>query len=185
MLLPRGHALFSNHKFTTPVLFAGGFNSDFKLARTYSWNFSAEHQLVGDFVLRGAYVGSQASHLQIVVQRNPGIFANAGRRTLYPQFQSIRARRTIGSCATSIPRLSAPTLLAHSATAGVISCSRLTPTTGILGFRRTGASRSDTACSSDGRCSTRSIRQASDCPIRRRRVPRSEELPAAGQFRPA
>ncbi|MCZ2077669.1 MAG: carboxypeptidase regulatory-like domain-containing protein [Bryobacterales bacterium] len=79
----------SSATFTTPVLFAGGFNPDFKLARTYSWNLSVEHQLVSNFVLRAAYVGSQASHLQLVVQRNPGIFANGGRRTLFPEFQSV------------------------------------------------------------------------------------------------
>ena len=75
--------------FTRPVLFAGGFNPDFQLARTYSWNFSLEQQVMTDLVLRGAYVGSETSHLQIVVQRNPGMFADSGRRSLFSDFQSV------------------------------------------------------------------------------------------------
>lgn len=75
--------------FTKPVLFAGGFNPDFRLARTYSWNLSVEHQLATNLVVRAAYVGSETSHLQIVVQRNPGLFSAGGQRALYPEFQSV------------------------------------------------------------------------------------------------
>lgn len=79
----------SSATFTLPVLFAGGFNPDFRLARTYSWNMSVEHQLTPTLIARAAYVGSETSHLQIVVQRNPGIFAAGGQRTLFPEFQSV------------------------------------------------------------------------------------------------
>jgi hypothetical protein len=75
--------------FIGPVLFAGGFDRDFQLARTYSWNVSIQHQLKETWVLRSAYVGSQSSHLQLVAQRNPGLFAFGGARALYPDFQSV------------------------------------------------------------------------------------------------
>jgi hypothetical protein len=45
--------------------------------------------MAGNWLLRAAYVGSEAYHLQTPIERNPGIFAAAGQRTRYPEFQSV------------------------------------------------------------------------------------------------
>jgi hypothetical protein len=79
----------SDTPFTLPVFFQGGFNPDFKLARQLSWNFSIERQFGDNWLVRGAYVGSESYHLINAIERNPGIFAAKGARTWYPDFSSV------------------------------------------------------------------------------------------------
>jgi len=79
----------SDVQFVTPVFFQGGWDQNFKLARNISWNFSIEHSFASDWLVRGAYVGSEAYHLVNAIERNPGIYAAEGRRILYPNFSQV------------------------------------------------------------------------------------------------
>jgi hypothetical protein len=74
---------------TTPVSIQAAFTPNFKPARSQSWNFSIEHALHHDYLIRVAYIGSESYHLPVPIQLNPGIFAAGGHRTTYPNFDSV------------------------------------------------------------------------------------------------
>src|SRR5262249_32514041 len=78
-----------NTPITKPLFFQAGYSDDFRLARNQSWNLSIERQLQANWLVRAAYVGSETYHLQTPIERNPGIFSAGGRRTRYPDFQSV------------------------------------------------------------------------------------------------
>ncbi len=61
----------------------------FQTRITQSWNLSIEQQLSKSYALHLAYVGSQSYHQATPVDLNPGIYANSGNRTIYPNFSEI------------------------------------------------------------------------------------------------
>jgi hypothetical protein len=77
-----------NVGFVTPVFFQGGWDQNFKLGRNQSWNMSIEHQLASNWLVRAAYVGSEAFHLVNAIERNPGIYGLLGGRS-FTNFQSV------------------------------------------------------------------------------------------------
>ena len=72
-----------------PVAIPGTFANNFHLGLTQSWNLSVEQQFTQTLAGHFAYVASQSYHQATTVEQNPGIFANGGARTLYPNFSSI------------------------------------------------------------------------------------------------
>ena len=78
----------SDATFTTPIAFQAGWNQDFRLGRNQTWNVSIERQFLNNWLARAAYVGSEAYHLVVPIERNPGIFSlDGGRR--YSDFSSV------------------------------------------------------------------------------------------------
>ena len=61
---------------------------DFKLGMTESWNVTAEQQISQSMAVRLAYVGSESYHQSVIIDENPGIYANAGAR-LYSAFSQV------------------------------------------------------------------------------------------------
>jgi hypothetical protein len=47
----------------------------------YNWNFSVEHQLASNWVLRAAYVGSQSRHLLESLELNPAVYIPGSKLT--------------------------------------------------------------------------------------------------------
>lgn len=77
-------------KFVLPVFVQEHFSNDFRIGKVQSWNFSIEHQLRGDILIRAAYVGSEGYHLPNVAERNPGFYSANGARPLYsPNFTNV------------------------------------------------------------------------------------------------
>lgn len=62
---------------------------DLKVGYMQNWNFVIEHQLPGDWLLRGAYVGSKGTRLLNSPEINPGVYgpgataANVNQRRIY------------------------------------------------------------------------------------------------------
>ena len=79
----------SSVQFPQPVTLEDSFQSNFKLGRIQTWNFSIEHQLGTSWLVRAAYVGSEAYHMQTVVDLNPGYYSAAGARLRYSSFGQI------------------------------------------------------------------------------------------------
>ena len=84
----------ANSTFALPVSLGSIFANDLHMPITESWNLSVEHQFKENFLLRLAYVGSQAYHLALNLDENPGI---NGVRTTYPNFGNILAASGIGT----------------------------------------------------------------------------------------
>jgi hypothetical protein len=72
-----------------PVNLPGVFASNFHLGITQSWNLSLEQQFTKKLAAHFAYVASESYHQATTVEQNPGIFADGGARTLYPNFSSV------------------------------------------------------------------------------------------------
>lgn len=87
----------SNSSFATPISLQAVFSNDFKLGVTQSWNLSVEQKLTSSTVLNMAYVGSESYHQTTVIDQNPGIYANGGARTTYPNFANILTQSSIGT----------------------------------------------------------------------------------------
>jgi hypothetical protein len=79
----------SNVSFVTPVNVQAAFNPNFRLPWQQSWNVSVEHQFPLGILTTVAYVGSDAYHLAVGNDSNPGIYASNGARTTYPNFSSV------------------------------------------------------------------------------------------------
>jgi len=79
----------TNSTFVLPTQLQAVFPSDFKLGITQSWNLSIEQQFAKTFAMHLAYVGSQSYHQATPIDLNPGIYANGGARTIYPNFSEI------------------------------------------------------------------------------------------------
>jgi len=62
----------------TPVTVPDGFAPNFTDGHTYTWNVSIEHQFASDWLIRGAYVGSESDHQSIASNINWGQFFGAG-----------------------------------------------------------------------------------------------------------
>jgi hypothetical protein len=72
-----------------PISLPGVFASNFKLGITQSWNLSVEQQFTNKLAMHIAYVASESYHQATTVEQNPGIYANGGNRTTYPNFSSV------------------------------------------------------------------------------------------------
>lgn len=60
----------------------------------YNWNLAVERQLVSDWLVRLAYVGSHGSHLRDLVQLNPAVYTRGSslspdQRRVFPGYSSI------------------------------------------------------------------------------------------------
>ena len=84
-------------QFITPVTLEGTFARNFKLGVTQSWNASVEQQLPGAMAMHLAYVGSESYHQATPLDLNPGIYADAGARSRYPQMGPILEMMTAGT----------------------------------------------------------------------------------------
>lgn len=73
--------------FLTPVGVAAAFDpANFVLPRELSWNFTVEHQFATNWLVSVGYVGTESYHLATPIDQNPGIYADAGDRTRYPNY---------------------------------------------------------------------------------------------------
>ena len=79
----------ANSAVPTPVTVSAIFANNFKLGITQSWNVSVERQFKSNLAVHLGYVGSETYHQAEVIDQNPGIYANGGRRTTYPAFGGI------------------------------------------------------------------------------------------------
>ena len=82
----------SNYVFPRPTA-AYGFdpNSNFVIPVIYNWNLTIEHQLASRWLLRTAYVGSHAGHLNEYIQKNPAVYIpgsglSTDKRRIYQPF---------------------------------------------------------------------------------------------------
>ncbi len=64
---------------------------------TQSWTASIERQLTKTLAAHIAYVGSESYHQTVNIDLNPGIYANGGNRTRYPDFSTIFENASIGT----------------------------------------------------------------------------------------
>jgi hypothetical protein len=83
--------------FLTPLALGSVFAPNFRLPITQSWTVSIEQQLTSDLAFHLAYVGSQTFHATTIIDKNPGIYANGGNRTTYPEFSDIIQDASIGT----------------------------------------------------------------------------------------
>ena len=79
----------ANSAVPVPVTVSAIFANNFKLGITQSWSVSVEHQLASNLALHLAYIGSETYHQEEAIDQNPGIYANSGKRTIYPNFGGI------------------------------------------------------------------------------------------------
>ncbi len=86
-----------NATFPTPVLavtYDPANNSQMKPPVTYNYNFTVEHQFLGGWLGRIAYVGSESRHLTETIELNPAVYtpgstAGTDARRLFQPFGSI------------------------------------------------------------------------------------------------
>jgi hypothetical protein len=86
----------------------------FKLGVTQSWNASVEQQINQNMVLRLAYVGSQTYHAPFILDRNPGIYANAGSRSTFSAFGEILDTFSYGTANYNALQVSLERRLSHN-----------------------------------------------------------------------
>ncbi|AXC15842.1 Oar protein [Acidisarcina polymorpha] len=104
----------SNVAFVTPVNVQAAFNPKFRLPWQQSWNLSIEHQFPAGILGTVAYVGSQAYHLAVPNDQNPGIYADGGARTTLPEFSSIELYESRGVSSYHALQISAQKNFAHN-----------------------------------------------------------------------
>ena len=79
-----------NIAFPLPDLAASydlGHGGTYQTPVTYQWNLSIERQLPGNWMVRGAYVGSHSSHGMENVELSPNVYPTG--KHLYPQYSDI------------------------------------------------------------------------------------------------
>lgn len=86
----------------------------FKLGTTQSWNVTMQQQLGQNMVLQLAYVGSQSYHAPFILDRNPGIYAKGGSRSLYPAFGEILDMLSYGTANYNALQVSLNRRLSHN-----------------------------------------------------------------------
>jgi hypothetical protein len=79
----------SDSTFQTPVNLGAVFSNNFRLGMTESWNLSIEQQFSRDVAMHLAYVASESYHQSVILNQNPGIYAQGGTRTTYASFGQI------------------------------------------------------------------------------------------------
>ena len=99
--------------FSTPISLPMIFENNFHLGTTQSWNLSIERELGFNTLVRAAYVGSQSYHLSTIDDLNPGIYANGGARTTYPNFGEILTDLSNGTASYHALQLTVDKRLSH------------------------------------------------------------------------
>ena len=75
--------------FLTPISIWDSFSPQYRMPQTQNWTASIERQLTRTMALHVAYVGSESFHQTVAVDLNPGIYADGGARTRFPDFSTI------------------------------------------------------------------------------------------------
>lgn len=83
--------------FPLPLGVSSMINSDFRLGITQSWNASIQQELPWKMALQLAYVGSESYALATPNDLNPGVYADGGNRTKYPNFSNLYILQAIGT----------------------------------------------------------------------------------------
>lgn len=83
--------------FQLPVDIPASFSPRFKLGMTQSWNLSVDQQYTPTLAVHMAYVATQSYHMAQILDLNPGIYQNAGKRTTHPNFSSILEDSSFGT----------------------------------------------------------------------------------------
>ena len=91
------HIPASQAVFLTPLSVYDVYSTTFHLPTAESWTLSIERELTNAVALHVAYVGTDTYHQSLQVDQNPGIYADGGNRTLYPQFTSLGEYESIGT----------------------------------------------------------------------------------------
>jgi hypothetical protein len=99
--------------FILPVGLGGPFDQHFTLPTQLAWNFSIQHNFKSDWLVSGAYVASETYHLADIVERNPGIYAAGGLRTLYPNFASVQVQESAATSSFESVQLSVEKRFSH------------------------------------------------------------------------
>ena len=86
----------------------------FKLATTASWNLTVEQQIGQNSVARVAYVATQTYNSPFILDRNPGIYANAGVRSTYPALSEILDMESHGNASYNALQVSFERRLNHN-----------------------------------------------------------------------
>ncbi len=91
----------ANYQFSRPVRVTS-VPEDSSHGYSQQWNVSIEREVIGELVMKAAYVGTRADRLPTTRQLNPAIFgpgatlANRQQRRIYPEFESIASFDPIG-----------------------------------------------------------------------------------------
>lgn len=67
-----------NAQFSPPISIPDGFTPNYTDGRTYTWNFSIEHQFGTNWLAKVAYVGNESDHQSLAADENYGQFFGAG-----------------------------------------------------------------------------------------------------------
>ena len=100
--------------FTPGLSIPATIDPSFKLQITQSWNVTAEQQIGRNMVFRLAYVGSEAYHAPIILDRNPGIYATGGSRSSYTAFGEILDMFSLGTSNYNAMQVSLEQRLQHN-----------------------------------------------------------------------
>jgi len=103
----------SSATFALPTSVPAAFTPNFVLPDQQSWNFSVEHQFGPSWLVRAAYVASEAYHLAAPVDLNPGFYSAGGNRILYPNFGNILTDQSNETASYNGLQLSAEKRLSH------------------------------------------------------------------------
>jgi Carboxypeptidase regulatory-like domain len=104
----------STATFSSGVSIPATIDPAFKLATTASWNLTVEQQLGQNTVARIAYVGTQTYHAPFIIDRNPGIYADAGARSTYPALSEILDMESHGTSSYHALQISVEQRLSHN-----------------------------------------------------------------------
>ncbi|MCJ7504012.1 MAG: hypothetical protein MUP80_13280 [Acidobacteriia bacterium] len=103
----------SSTEFILPTSILGTFNGDFVLGKNQAWNFSVEHEFGSNFLVRVAYVGRESWHMQTLVELNPGIYADGGARTRYPDYGRILSNVSWGTASYNALQMTVEKRFSH------------------------------------------------------------------------
>ena len=99
--------------FILPTSLSCIWTPQFKMSWAQDWNLSIQHQFANNLLITVAYVGSEAYHITIGADRNPGIYASGGQRTLYPNFGQIIAYEPWGTASYEGLQITAEKRFSH------------------------------------------------------------------------
>lgn len=83
--------------FTSGLSIPDALSPKARLGITQAWNIAAEQQVGANLMVRFAYVGSESFHQMVTIELNPGIYADGGTRTTYPNFGEIASNQSAGT----------------------------------------------------------------------------------------
>ncbi len=87
----------SSVTFTPGLAISDALDPNAKLGVTQAWNVAAEHQFTGSTMVRLAYVGSESYHQIVTTDKNPGVYATGGSRSLFSSFGQILYNESAGT----------------------------------------------------------------------------------------